>query len=209
MLERFKPLYNAVLRPVTRVLAHAGVHPNVLTVGGVIMFGIGGWLTMRGNWRLALFVGAFGAIMDGMDGVLARETGQKSVFGGVLDSVCDRFTEIIWLGSLLFYYANSSPANVMHVYLTFYLTFGVLTGSIMVSYVKARAESAGISCNTGVLQRPERLIILAIFQFAGPAVMPYGLGIVALLAWVTVAQRIIVVWKNCQKSDGEPNGYAA
>ncbi len=195
MIERLKPLYNAGLKPFARLLARIGVHPDILTAIGLILFGFGGWLTVLGYWRSALIALVIGSLMDGLDGVLARETDRSCTFGAVLDSVCDRFTEIIWIGSIIVYYIRNAVFNEMYVY----ISFAAITGSLMVSYVKARAEGAGIECNKGILQRPERLIILAVFQLLGPEIMPWGLGIIAVLAYLTVLQRLFFVWKIYKK----------
>lgn len=195
MIESLKPLYNSFLRPFSSFLARLGIHPNVLTIMGVLLFAVGGWLIVIGHWRISLIVGVIGAFMDGLDGILAREFDKKSVFGGILDSTCDRFTEIIWLGSLIVYYLN----NDIYVNIAVNLAFLAITGSLMVSYIRARAEAAGIKCEKGILQRPERLIVLAIFQFAGPYFMLFGLAAVTFFSYLTVFQRLLIVWKNCQK----------
>ena len=195
MIERLRPLYNAGLRPFARLLARLGIHPDILTIVGLILFGVGGWFTVLGYWKTALFALVSGSLMDGLDGVLARETDKRSTFGAVLDSVCDRFTEIIWLGSIIVFYLRNTAFN--NVYL--FLAFTAITGSLMVSYVKARAEGAGIEGIKGLLQRPERLIILAVFQLLGPDTMPWGLGIIAVLAYFTVLQRLYLVWRIYRK----------
>ncbi len=199
MLERFKPFYTAGLRPFTHFFKHIGTHPDMLTLTGVVLFGIGGWLTIIGYWRVALLVGLAGAFMDGLDGELARQTNRKSLFGAILDSVSDRITEIIWLGSFLIYYSINDVDNKICIY----LAFAAITGSLMVSYVKARAEGAGVKCEGGLLQRPERLIVLALFQFVGPDVMQWGLGIVTVLAYITVFQRLFIVWKFCKERENK------
>lgn len=195
MIEGLKPLYNNILKPFARLMARIGIHPDILTITGVVLFGVGGWLTIQGYWRIALLVGTIGAFMDGMDGILAREADKRTAFGAILDSVCDRFTEIIWLGSLIVYYMRNPVLDGVCIY----LAFAAITGSLMVSYIKARAEGAGIVCRKGLLQRPERLLILALFQFIGPEIMPWGLGIVAVLAYITVFQRIYLVWRSYKK----------
>ncbi len=196
MIEGLKPFYSAILRPFVRLFQHLGIHPNVLTINGVLLFAVGGWFIIIGKWKLSLLIGTFGAIMDGFDGLLAKETGKISVFGAILDSVCDRFTEIIWLGSFIVYYVKYPLFDGLCIYLSFL----AITGSIMVSYIKARAEGAGIECKGGVLQRSERLIILAIFQFLGPQILPWGLGIVAFLSYFTVFQRFFIVWRNYKRN---------
>ena len=195
MIERLRPLYNAGLKPFARLLARIGINPDILTIIGLILFGVGGWLTALGYWRTALFALVIGSLMDGLDGVLAREINRRSTFGAVLDSVCDRFTEIIWLVSIIIFYVRN--ATFTNLYL--FLAFAAITGSLMVSYVKARAEGAGIEGIKGLLQRPERLIILAVFQLLGPDIMPWGLGIIAVLAYFTVLQRLYLVWRRYKK----------
>jgi CDP-diacylglycerol--glycerol-3-phosphate 3-phosphatidyltransferase len=192
MIEKLKPLYNTGLKPFARLLARIGIHPDILTAIGLILFGFGGWLTVLGYWKGALIALIVGSLMDGLDGVLARETDRRSTFGAVLDSVCDRFTEIIWIGSIIAFYIKNAVFNEMYVY----ISFAAVTGSLMVSYVKARSEGAGIECNKGILQRPERLIILALFQLLGPEKMPWGLGIIAVFSYLTVLQRLYLVWKK-------------
>ncbi len=196
MINGLKPFYHAIIRPLVSLFKMLGIHPNVLTVFGVFLFGIASWLIAIGEWKLSLLIGFFGAIMDGLDGQLARETGKGSVFGAFLDSVCDRFTEILWIGSFAVFYMRNPLADSLPIY----LVYAAITGSIMVSYLRARAEGVGIECKGGLLQRSERLIILAIFQFLGPQKMPWGIGIVAVFAYVTVFQRLIIVWQNYKKS---------
>lgn len=195
MIERLRPIYNAALRPLARLFARIGIHPDILTIVGLVLFGVGGWITALGYWRSALFALVIGSLMDGLDGVLARETNRRSSFGAVLDSVCDRFTEIIWLGGILVFYVMNTAFNGVILF----LAFAAITGSLMVSYVKARGEGAGIEGIKGFLQRPERLIILALFQLLGPDIMPWGLGIIAVLAYFTVLQRLYLVWRIYRK----------
>lgn len=193
MIEGLKPLYNASLLPVARMINRMGIHPNILTLLGVILFTIGSCFTAIGYWKIAFVIGILGACMDGMDGVLARESGKISTFGGVLDSVCDRLTEIVWIAGLIVYYLLNPSA---HMNFAVYSGYAAITGSMMVSYVKARAESAGYKCSRGILQRPERLILLGIFQLTGPIYMPWGLGFIAILAYITFIERIVAVWRQ-------------
>jgi len=199
MIEGLKPLYVAALKPLSRLLSRFGIHPNAITITGVLFFCAGGYVTAIGYWKTALLFFGVGACMDGLDGVLARDRGKKSRFGAVLDSVCDRITEIAWLGSLMAYYCMN------RITILPLLVFAALCSSIMVSYVKARAEGAGFECSRGVLQRPERLIILALFQFLGPRYMAWGLAAIAGLSVFTVFQRLIEVWKQykAEKRGGE------
>lgn len=190
MIEGLKPLFNKILFPFAWTLERFGLHPNILTISGVAVFGIAGYITIIGYWKVAVVIGIVGACLDALDGVVARKFNKMSTFGAILDSTCDRFTEILWIGSILAYYYYNQRLST----LVLYGSFGAVTGSIMVSYVKARAEAAGIHCSKGLFQRPERLIFLALFQIAGTKYMPWGLATLAFLSYFTALQRIMLVW---------------
>jgi CDP-diacylglycerol--glycerol-3-phosphate 3-phosphatidyltransferase len=172
-----------------------GVHPNHLTIFGLILFIAAGYLSGVGRWYSALLFVICGAIMDGLDGVLARESGKKSVFGAILDSSCDRLTEIFLLLGILAFYIKGGLTNTWGIY----LCFTGISSSVMVSYIKARCEGAGISCSRGVAQRPERIILLSIGLLAGPVVMLWFLFALTILATVTIVQRLFEAAVQCKK----------
>jgi CDP-diacylglycerol--glycerol-3-phosphate 3-phosphatidyltransferase len=136
--------------------------------------------------------------MDGLDGVLARESGKKTVFGAVLDSSCDRLTEIALFLGILIFYLKGNPADHTGVI----LCFAGISGSIMVSYIKARCEGAGLPCKGGILQRPERIVLLSIGLLTGPNVMLWILSGLNILAWFTVVQRLFEAASGTQKKIG-------
>jgi len=131
---------------------------------------------------LSLFAGS----LDMLDGALARATNQASRFGALLDSTLDRYSELVLLGGLVLWSASRNALDEL------LLAFAALGGSLMVSYVKARAEGLGFSCEVGILTRPERVIILGLGLLTG-LVLP-ALAIIAVLANVTAVQRLIHVW---------------
>jgi CDP-diacylglycerol---glycerol-3-phosphate 3-phosphatidyltransferase len=192
MLESLKPFYERILRPAIRMFQAAGITPNHLTMLGVVVFGVVGWLCAIGQWYWAAGVVVLGAFLDGWDGLLARETGQKSDFGAILDSTCDRLTELAWIGGLAWYYAHTNEWRVSGPM----IAYAAIGGSLMVSYVKARCEGQGVQCRGGLLQRPERIILLAVCIVIGPLVTLYGLAVLAALAWFTVAQRMRIAYRN-------------
>jgi CDP-diacylglycerol---glycerol-3-phosphate 3-phosphatidyltransferase len=192
MLEPLKPLYNTTLRPVARLCLRMGIHPNHITILGMLFFVAAGILCSRNSWIGALILVITGSLMDGLDGVLAREGGKKSTFGAILDSSCDRLTEMALLGGLLVYYQHS---NLLPHYSPL-LCYIALCCSVMVSYVKARCEGVGIACSRGLLQRPERLILLCIGLAAGPLIMVWILGIIALLGFFTMIERLVQAAKG-------------
>lgn len=197
LIERIRPLFSSFLRPLARICSRLGVHPNVLTVAGVAVFVPVAWLLAIGRWKSAVAVGAAGAVMDGLDGLVAREFGKQSVFGAVLDSTCDRLTEILVLGGLLVYYLIQPQRNILGPV----LCLCALSGSLMVSYVKARAEGAGLVCTTGILQRADRLVVLGAFLLAGRSAALWGLGTVAVLSFFTVLQRLASSFVAARASD--------
>lgn len=196
MLEGFKPFYNAVLRLPARMLARAGVHPDSLTILGVAAFAAAGWYTALGFWKTALAWVILGACLDGLDGLVARESSRRTVFGAVFDSSCDRITEILWFAGLAVFYVRQPGMDPWGA--AQYLIIAGLSGSLMVSYVKARAEGVGLVCNTGLLQRPERIILVCLFLLLDKKLMVWGLTLIAILSWITVLQRLALVRRTAK-----------
>jgi archaetidylinositol phosphate synthase len=183
--------------PIVRVLSRTGLTPNALTVMGFLVSVAAGivvakeYLLLGGG--LVLFSGAF----DLLDGSLARAKGQSTRFGALLDSTLDRLGEAaVLLGLLILYLWQSSTWEPLLIYITF-------VGSVLVSYVKARAEGLGLKCEVGVFTRAERVIVLALGLILGhwieEAVL-ITLCILAALALVTVLQRLIYIR---QRTGGE------
>ena len=188
--NRLKAGGRAALAPIVNVLAAMGATPNSVTVAGLVIVLAASVLI----WQHALLAGAvflaIGAALDGVDGGLARAQGGGTAFGGFLDSTLDRTAEaIVYLGITAYYLgAASQPfAPVM-------LAGLALSGSFLVSYSRARAEAAGFAASNGLAPRTERLIIivlgLAITGLGYSIALPIAMGVIAVLAWVTVAQRI-------------------
>lgn len=192
MIEGLKPLYATILRPAIGIFVLLRIHPTHLTVLGVFVFAAAGWFVALDRWYAAAICVTMGALLDGWDGLLARETNQMTTLGAVLDSSCDRLTEIVWLGGLLYYFAARPAFGAWPVL----LVMGALTGSVMVSYVKARAEGAGVECRGGLMQRPERIIVLGVPLLIGPQAMVWALGITTALTYFTFFQRIAIVRRN-------------
>jgi phosphatidylglycerophosphate synthase len=200
MLENLKPLYNLSLRPVANQLNRIGIHPNHITFLGLLFFITATWFTISGKWTTALILLVIGSLMDGLDGVLARESGKKSIFGAIFDSSCDRLTEGFILFGLLVYYIFHPYTIKSFLYAGQYLAFASMCSSFMVSYVKARCEAENIPCNRGLLQRPERLIILLIGFLSGPVVMIWLLLFLTIFATITFIQRLFEAAGYCKRN---------
>jgi CDP-diacylglycerol--glycerol-3-phosphate 3-phosphatidyltransferase len=123
-------------------------------------------------------------LFDLLDGLVARVADKQTVFGALLDSTLDRFAEIaIFIGLAILFRGGT----------TLYGVILALGGSLMVSYVRARAEGLGSRCDSGMLQRPERLLILLVAALLGAGFLKWAIWIIALLANVTAIERLIRV----------------
>jgi CDP-diacylglycerol--glycerol-3-phosphate 3-phosphatidyltransferase len=178
---RTRGLLTSIVSP----LARAGVSPNVLTIVGFLaMVGVA-WVLAQGYERWAgLLVIAVG-LFDALDGALARSTGKTSSFGAFLDSTLDRFAEIALYLGLLYLYRGDTLASVL-VYLA-------ITGSLMVSYTRARAEGLGLECKVGLFTRLERLGVLVLGLLLERTLL--ALFVLAVFSNLTALQRMWHVWR--------------
>lgn len=187
-----------VERPVAGALAKMGVSPNMVTFAGLVGAGISAWLLSEGMLWVGGVVMLIAGVLDLFDGALARNTGQDSPFGALLDSVVDRVSEIVVLLGLLLYYVRSgSLEGTVLVYLA-------VGGSVMVSYLRARSEGLGIDCKVGVMTRPERVAALGIGLIVGhwvPVVVLVVLGVIAALTILTTVQRMFHTWRSLNSAD--------
>jgi len=194
MLEGLKPLYNATLKPAALACNKAGIHPNHITIAGVFLFVAAGYFAAVDKWIIAVWLVVAGGLFDGLDGVLARESGKKTVFGAILDSCCDRLTEIAIIAGVLVYYLS----HEIHGYWGVILCFTAVSGSLMVSYVKARCEGMNVPCKSGILQRPERIILLCAGLCLGKEVMFWILLSISVLSFFTSIQRLFEASSYCK-----------
>lgn len=169
-------------------LARAGLTPNMVTSIGVLLSAVVAVIIASGNLIAGgvLFLIASG--FDMLDGAVARAAGAVTKFGGFLDSTLDRYSETVVLFGVLFYLLQTPDATVGAL-----LVFAATTGSLLISYARARAEAAGFHASVGLLARPERVVILAIgllFSQLLPA-----LWILAVGTHLTVMMRIYHVWR--------------
>lgn len=186
-------LANRFTTPTAKVLAKTGVTPNALTVMGFLVSVAAGILIALGHFLAGGLVVLFASAFDLMDGPVARVTGKTSGFGGFLDSTLDRLSEAAVLAGILAYFAyNEGTWESL-------LAYACFVGSVMVSYLRARAEGLGIKCEVGVFTRVERVIVtsigLIVGQWVGQAI-PVMLGIITVLAFLTVLQRLVHVQRS-------------
>ena len=193
-----------IINAMVRVLASAGVHPNILTAIGVCI-NIGcGILFGTGEFFWAGIVLIVANLFDMLDGNVARLTGNVTKFGGFLDSSLDRLSDMVsLLGIMIFYAGNTAQHSILNVF----LAGAGMIGSVMVSYTTARSESLGVKANVGFLQRPERIVLLIIGAlsthwesanfFANR--MPQVLWVLAIASIWTFVQRMFYIWQEFKK----------
>ena len=180
--------FGAIINRIVRWLALSKIHPNVLTFLGLMINIWATWLFAQGSFRWAGVVVIGAGLFDMVDGRVARETNRVTRFGGFFDSVLDRYSDLALLMGLLVYYGIiNRPFYVV-------LTAIVMTGSVMVSYTRARAECTIPKCKVGFLERPERVVLILIGAWFGR--MAQVLWVIAVLSNLTVIHRMIYTWQE-------------
>jgi CDP-diacylglycerol---glycerol-3-phosphate 3-phosphatidyltransferase len=180
----------AVITRIVGWLALSRIHPNVLTFLGLVINIIAAFLFARGSFRWAGVVVIGAGLFDMVDGRVARATDRVTRFGGFFDSVLDRYSDLALFMGLLVYYAS------INRFFYIVLTAIVMTGSVMVSYVRARAECTIPKCKVGFLERPERVVLIiigALFNRMAPV-----LWVIAVFSNLTVIHRMIFTWSETE-----------
>ena len=177
-----------VLDPLGGFLNRLGLTPNMVTGLGLLGNTIGAIYLARGEMLTGGIWIALMTPVDALDGTMARLRGEASDFGAFVDSVSDRYSELIIYGGLLYHFLSlGEPLGGM-------LTFGAAAGSVLVSYVKARAEGLGYEARVGLLTRAERYIVLAPSLIFNQLYI--GLWVLAVFANITALQRVWYVRKH-------------
>lgn len=205
-----------MIDPLVRVMVKAGITPNMVTATGFLgnlaasaLFVWGAVAAGRGDTEFMwVLVGGGGAVVlvsglfDMVDGRLARKSGTSSVFGALWDSVLDRYSELVSLFGVMAVFVGSG-----------WLVAAVVTGlavmgSMMVSYVRARAEGLGLTCGVGLLQRPERVVITALAAIAAGTAQSMwwlagGMTVIAVFANLTAVWRIVHCYRSIRQEKKE------
>ncbi len=187
------------LDPLTGLILRLGFSPDALTLIGLVLSILAGYHLARGRYAIASTFLLFGGLCDILDGSMARRSGRSSRRGAFLDSTLDRLAEIAVFIGLFWHYQNQMTLQL--------LTVLALTGSLMTSYARARAEGLGAECKVGLMERPERVVLLIIALYAAPlrikgiGLLEIAVGALALLTYVTTFQRIAHVIIRLRASD--------
>ncbi|GAB5046810.1 CDP-alcohol phosphatidyltransferase family protein [Thermodesulfovibrio sp. TK110] len=182
--EKFSHLLDKPLTPLAKALP---VNPNIITFIGMLVTALSGFIIPFNLFLGGIFILAGGAF-DLVDGIVARVNGRATKFGALLDSTFDRIADgFIFLG-IAWYFLR------LNYDIALVITILCMIASYLISYVRARAEGLGVSCNVGIIERPERLIFLA-FGCLTTLIYPV-LIILSVLSWITVIQRILYARKQ-------------
>ncbi len=172
--------------PLSSFARKIDVNPNVITIAGFLITTLAA-ITLPQNLVLGGALILCGGFFDMFDGVLARVNNKSTSFGAFLDSVLDRYSDsFLLLGFSWYFLKNNSISGL-------FLSLGTLIGALIISYARARAEGLGKNCHTGLMERPERIILMAFGALTG-WVLPI-MWTMLVLTHITVIQRIYHVWK--------------
>jgi CDP-diacylglycerol--glycerol-3-phosphate 3-phosphatidyltransferase len=184
-------VFGRIISAIVSALALSRVHPNVLTFIGLLINIWAAFLFASGKFLFAGIVVIGAGLFDMVDGRVARETNRVTRFGGFFDSVLDRYSDLGVLVGLLVYYAS------INRFFYVVLTAIVMTGTVMVSYTRARAENTIPRCKVGFLERPERVVLIIVGALFNR--MAQVLWVIAILSNITVIHRMIYTWQETKR----------
>jgi len=209
MLSKLKDWFAYLTNPVASVLISLGVTANTVTILGFVINVVAGILFAYEHLIWAGILIVFGGSFDMIDGAVARMRKVSDSSGAFLDSVIDRYSEgAIFIGIAAYFYKAGSFYGILGVL----LTFATMIGSFLVSYTRARAEGLAVECNVGLMQRTERLVLLAIGVIANGIlkelvannlILIIVLAILTIFTHITAIHRLIHSFRHLRNVAGE------
>ena len=189
--DLLRKMFGGLLSAIGEFLHKIGVSPNMITITGLVGTAYASYLIAIGNLTLGGFLVLLMGSVDALDGAVARARGDAEDFGAFVDSISDRYSELFTYAGLLwhFIYQENFQASLV--------TFFALSGSMLVSYVRARAQSLGFETKVGILTRVERILVVGPSVWFGFPLV--GIWIVAIGANITALQRIVHVRSQARK----------
>ena len=187
-----KTVVSYFTQPVVRLLAKVPITPNAITCFGFLVTLGAAVLIITGHLFAAGFVVLIAGFFDILDGALARSTNRTTQFGAILDSTLDRLAEAVLMLGILTLYAREQLTGGI-------IVAGVaLLGSLLVSYIRARAEALGLKCQVGLFTRAERVVVLALGLLLSQIdyALIIALAIIVVFSFITLGQRIVYVWQQ-------------
>ena len=214
--EKNRERYLKIISPIGNILGKIGIHPNILTICGLILSLIACLFYANGSFFWAAWIVVLAGTCDTLDGQLARTFNKKSAFGAFFDSTLDRYSDMLLYLGIAYHFAggkeiffkessaqsiDASPWMVFIIILT-------IAGSFMVSYTRARAEAIGVKCNIGLMQRAERIVLLIIGSLLasipgiGIYIIKLTLVVLAITTNITAIHRMLHVKSQLMKAAG-------
>jgi CDP-diacylglycerol---glycerol-3-phosphate 3-phosphatidyltransferase len=189
--DRIRLITDSVTRRAGEAFYRARIHPDYITVVGLIVVTIASIFIGSGQLQLGGVILILGLPLDALDGAVARAMHRRDKFGGLLDSTLDRYADALIFASLGYYFASQSRLDML------LLALAALVGSFMVSYVRARAGEAGLSVKVGLFTRLERVAII-LPSLLVPPLLVVGMWILAVGTNFTALQRVWFVYRNTE-----------
>lgn len=188
---KIRDFYDHKMRPVGDWLARSGLNPDVISMSGLGLQVVVAVAILRDDLLLAGLVAILAGVADSLDGAVAKARGITSPFGALLDSTLDRLSDALLFAPIAWLYAFPPGGSDIGGSWVAALALVALVASFLVSYVKARAEGLGLTCNVGIAERAERLILVVAGLLFD--VVPLMLAILAVLSIITFLQRLLHV----------------
>ncbi|HEC10922.1 MAG TPA: CDP-alcohol phosphatidyltransferase family protein [Acidimicrobiales bacterium] len=178
-----------VVRPIGRNLHRAGISADVLTTMGLVMAAAAAVVIARGGLRGGLILFLLSAVPDLLDGPVSKAAGTSSTRGAFFDSTADRITDALVLGGIAWYLAGTEGGHMA------VLPYAVMAASLLISYERAKAESLGYDAKGGLMERAERVIVLAFGLLFDSLLIPV-LWVMLAATLATAAYRFAKVWRQ-------------
>ena len=188
LTDQFRKAFKGILDPLARLFNRIGLMPNTMTILGLVGNVIGAVLLSQGQFVYGGILILVMGPVDALDGTMARLRGMAGHFGAFVDSVTDRYSELVIFAGLLYFYVDQGD-NFSSM-----LVFFAAAGSVLVSYIRSRGQSLGWDTKVGILTRMERYLVLGpslVLSFLSPLIPLVGIAIIAVFANITAVQRIM------------------
>ena len=188
--DKLRDSYYSVVDPIITFSIRHNADPNVITSVGLIFAAFSAVFAGSGRFVLAGIFLLLSGWFDTLDGSIARRSGRVSKFGALFDSVLDRYSEMLVYFGFAFYFIR---IEAYWIALAFAISLG---GSLMVSYVRARAEGLGFQCKVGILQRTERILLLVFGSVTSRIMLIIAIWIIAVLSNATAIHRLFYIYQK-------------
>ncbi|MBN2362868.1 CDP-alcohol phosphatidyltransferase family protein [candidate division WOR-3 bacterium] len=192
--------FRKIVGPLVALLLKLRVSPDALTLFGFLLTLVSSYFIAVGNFLAGGLMLLFSGLFDTLDGELARAASRVSMRGAFLDSSIDRLSEFATLGAFAYWALYKEPGYFTALWTDknsfILMLFIVLFGSLLTSYLRARAEGLGNGTREGFFARPERVISTAIIAILGKNFVFWGMAVLMLLVSFTCIQRFFIIWKN-------------